>query len=370
MPHWRACRSLPEVEGLAAFLRERAVGRVVARVDVASINVLKTFDPPPTSLAGLEVTGADRHGKWLDLDVSGLHLVFHLSKAGWLRWSDEPARDAAEAGQGADRAAGRPRRRLGVRPHRGRHEEAARRPRRARRDPGAADRLARPRPARPVVRPRRVRGAAGRSADAGQGAAARPVGAVGRRQRLLRRGAARGEDVAVRHRRLARRGAGRRACTPPCSRCCATPSPAPPASRRSSLKDAKRSGMRVHGRTGQACPVCGDVVREVSLRRLRAAVLRHLPDRRQAAGRPPHVAAAQVGSAHERRARDLGRRPARRRRAARRARGRRVGGRPRRGRHARAARRGARPAGRACPRATRSTWSAALATARAGPWRG
>jgi formamidopyrimidine-DNA glycosylase len=30
------------------------------------------------------------------------------------------------------------------------------------------------------------------------------------------------------------------------------------------LKDAKRSGMRVHGRTGQACPVCGDVVREVS----------------------------------------------------------------------------------------------------------
>jgi formamidopyrimidine-DNA glycosylase len=30
------------------------------------------------------------------------------------------------------------------------------------------------------------------------------------------------------------------------------------------LKDAKRAGMRVHGRTGQACPVCGDVVREVS----------------------------------------------------------------------------------------------------------
>jgi formamidopyrimidine-DNA glycosylase len=30
------------------------------------------------------------------------------------------------------------------------------------------------------------------------------------------------------------------------------------------LKDAKRAGMRVHGRTGQACPVCGDTVREVS----------------------------------------------------------------------------------------------------------
>ena len=30
------------------------------------------------------------------------------------------------------------------------------------------------------------------------------------------------------------------------------------------LKDAKRAGMRVHGRTGQECPICGDVVRDVS----------------------------------------------------------------------------------------------------------
>ena len=30
------------------------------------------------------------------------------------------------------------------------------------------------------------------------------------------------------------------------------------------LKDAKRGRMRVHGRTGQTCPECGDVVREVS----------------------------------------------------------------------------------------------------------
>jgi formamidopyrimidine-DNA glycosylase len=79
---------LPEVEALAGFLRERAVGRVVARVDVGAISVLKTYDPPVTALAGLEVTGATRHGKFVDLDVSGLHLVFHLSRAGWLRWSD------------------------------------------------------------------------------------------------------------------------------------------------------------------------------------------------------------------------------------------------------------------------------------------
>ena len=79
---------LPEVEALAAFLRERAVGRVVARVDVVAISVLKTYDPPPTALAGLEVTGATRHGKFLDLDVSGLHLVVHLARAGWLHWRE------------------------------------------------------------------------------------------------------------------------------------------------------------------------------------------------------------------------------------------------------------------------------------------
>ncbi|MGH3326305.1 MAG: zinc finger domain-containing protein, partial [Streptomycetales bacterium] len=30
------------------------------------------------------------------------------------------------------------------------------------------------------------------------------------------------------------------------------------------LKAGKRAGLRVHGRTGEACPVCGDTVREVS----------------------------------------------------------------------------------------------------------
>jgi formamidopyrimidine-DNA glycosylase len=77
---------LPEVESLVTFLREHAVGRVVARVDVPGIHVLKTYDPSPASLAGLEITGATRHGKFLDLDVSGLHLVTHLARAGWLHW--------------------------------------------------------------------------------------------------------------------------------------------------------------------------------------------------------------------------------------------------------------------------------------------
>jgi formamidopyrimidine-DNA glycosylase len=77
---------LPEVEALAAFLRENAVGHVITRVDLAGIQSIKTFDPPLSALAGLEVTGAARHGKFLDLDVSGLHLVVHLARAGWLHW--------------------------------------------------------------------------------------------------------------------------------------------------------------------------------------------------------------------------------------------------------------------------------------------
>jgi formamidopyrimidine-DNA glycosylase len=77
---------LPEVEALAAFLRENAVGRVVTRVDLAAVQAIKTFDPPLSALGGLELTGASRVGKFLDLDVSGLHLVVHLARAGWLHW--------------------------------------------------------------------------------------------------------------------------------------------------------------------------------------------------------------------------------------------------------------------------------------------
>lgn len=80
---------LPEVEALAGFLRDRAGGTVVAQIEVASVSVLKTFDPPISAFAGLTVTDVVRHGKFIDIDVDGLHLVFHLARAGWLRWSDQ-----------------------------------------------------------------------------------------------------------------------------------------------------------------------------------------------------------------------------------------------------------------------------------------
>jgi formamidopyrimidine-DNA glycosylase len=92
---------LPEVEALASFLRARAVGLAIARIDVGAIHVLKTYDPPPSALAGSPVTGVARHGKFLDLDVDGIHLVTHLSRAGWLRWSDQlPTAPLRPSGKG------------------------------------------------------------------------------------------------------------------------------------------------------------------------------------------------------------------------------------------------------------------------------
>jgi formamidopyrimidine-DNA glycosylase len=79
---------LPEVTALAAYLRERAVGHRVARAEVSAISVLKTYDPPVTALAGQEITDATRHGKFLDVVLGDLHLVIHLARAGWLQYRD------------------------------------------------------------------------------------------------------------------------------------------------------------------------------------------------------------------------------------------------------------------------------------------
>lgn len=80
---------LPEVESLVRYLSERMIGRHVAGLELASIAALKTYDPPPTALAGLEVTGVGRRGKFLYLDVDGVYFALHLARAGWLRWYDE-----------------------------------------------------------------------------------------------------------------------------------------------------------------------------------------------------------------------------------------------------------------------------------------
>ncbi|MEN8706213.1 MAG: DNA-formamidopyrimidine glycosylase family protein [Nocardioides marinisabuli] len=80
---------LPEVEALALDLGGRLQGRAVTKVHLAQFSALKTFDPPLTALEGVLVDGVTRHGKFLDIDLSGTHLVMHLARAGWVRWRDE-----------------------------------------------------------------------------------------------------------------------------------------------------------------------------------------------------------------------------------------------------------------------------------------
>jgi formamidopyrimidine-DNA glycosylase len=80
---------LPEVEALALDLKGRLDGRAIAKVHVAAFSALKTYDPPLSALEGSFVDDVTRHGKFLDIHASGLHLVFHLARAGWVRWRDE-----------------------------------------------------------------------------------------------------------------------------------------------------------------------------------------------------------------------------------------------------------------------------------------
>ncbi|WKN48632.1 Fpg/Nei family DNA glycosylase [Nocardioides sp. Arc9.136] len=80
---------LPEVEALALDLLGRLDGRAIVKVHVAAFSALKTFDPPLSALEGTLVDDVTRHGKFLDLDCSGTHLVLHLARAGWVRWRDE-----------------------------------------------------------------------------------------------------------------------------------------------------------------------------------------------------------------------------------------------------------------------------------------
>ncbi|MEU6022688.1 Fpg/Nei family DNA glycosylase [Micromonospora sp. NPDC048871] len=80
---------LPEVEALAGYLRQRAVGRRVERLEAVAISALKTYDPALTAVTGRSVTDARRHGKFLDVDFEGdLHLVVHLARAGWLHYRE------------------------------------------------------------------------------------------------------------------------------------------------------------------------------------------------------------------------------------------------------------------------------------------
>ncbi len=91
---------LPEVHALVTDLRGRLVGRTVERLDIVAFAALKTFDPPVSALSGQPIVSVDRHGKYLDIGIGELHLVIHLARAGWLRWRDAAPQGSARPGRG------------------------------------------------------------------------------------------------------------------------------------------------------------------------------------------------------------------------------------------------------------------------------
>jgi formamidopyrimidine-DNA glycosylase len=81
---------LPEVEALCRSFDSRLRDRVVAGVVVRSVAVLKTFDPQVTALQGLLFRGCTRRGKFIDLSLPPLHLIVHLARGGWITLRDRP----------------------------------------------------------------------------------------------------------------------------------------------------------------------------------------------------------------------------------------------------------------------------------------
>jgi formamidopyrimidine-DNA glycosylase len=279
------------VEALAADLRERAAGRVIDRADIAEISVLKTYDPPLTALRGRVIAATRRYGKFLDLvtelpghgaagdgpsqgtatagtGASGgppgqLHLIVHLARAGWLRWREslpeQPPRPGKGPlafrlrfadGAGFDLTEAGTRKRLAV-------DLVP--------DPAAVPGIASlgPDPLDPAFTPGVLAGIlAGRRTQikgvlrdqkviAGIGNAYSDEVLHAARMSPFRLAASLSEDeVTELHgvivgtlREAIARSEGLAA---------------------GDLKAEKKAGLRVHGRAGEACPVCGDTVREVS----------------------------------------------------------------------------------------------------------
>lgn len=91
---------LPEVSALVADLGVRLGGRTLSSLQLVSFAALKTFDPPVSALAGLEIGRVSRHGKFIDVSIGELHLVIHLARAGWIRWREGAPQPSKALGKG------------------------------------------------------------------------------------------------------------------------------------------------------------------------------------------------------------------------------------------------------------------------------
>jgi len=254
---------MPEVQGLVDFLRERATGLTVTKVSVANIAALKTYDPPIDAMKGAAVTGAQRHGKFVDLETdAGAYLIFHLAKAGWLRWYDQlPAtvirpgktpialRVGFDDGSGFDLTEARTKKSLAYY---------------AARSPADVPGIAR-------LGPDPLDASFTRDTFAGLLAGRRTqIKGVLRDQSIIAGIGNAYSDEILHAAKMSPYALAASltdaeidrlysAMQQTLAEAVAAASGKPPAD----LKDAKRRGMSVHGRRGEACPVCGDEVRSV-----------------------------------------------------------------------------------------------------------
>ncbi|MFE0867755.1 Fpg/Nei family DNA glycosylase [Streptomyces rochei] len=255
---------LPEVEALRDFLTEHLTGREIVRVLPVAISVLKTYDPPLTALEGHRVAAVHRHGKFLDVETAdGPHLVTHLARAGWLQWRDSlpdgpprpgkgplALRVALDTGAGFDLTEAGTQKRLAV--HVVADPEQVPGVARLGPDP-LADDFDEARFAALLRGERRqLKGALrDQSLIAGVGNAYSDEILHAAKMSPFKRAASLTDEEAARL-----YTALRTTLTEAVER-----SRGVAAGR---LKSEKKSGLRVHGRTGEPCPVCGDTIREVS----------------------------------------------------------------------------------------------------------
>ncbi|MFF5724810.1 Fpg/Nei family DNA glycosylase [[Kitasatospora] papulosa] len=254
---------LPEVEALRDFLGDHLVGKEIARVLPLAISVLKTYDPPVADLEGAGVSAVARHGKFLDITAGDLHLLIHLARAGWLQWKDSfPAtpprpgkgplalRTVLTGGDGFDLTEMGTTKRLAV------HLV---------RDPADVPGVAR-------LGPDPLADSFDRDAFAAVlGAARRQVKGALRDQSLIAGIGNAYSDEILHVAKMSpfklTSALGDKDVTHLYDAMRTTLQDAVERSRgvaAGRLKAEKKSSMRVHGRTGQPCPVCGDTVLEVS----------------------------------------------------------------------------------------------------------
>ncbi len=260
---------MPEVESLARWLSERTLGLSITRADVLAISALKTFDPPIHALVGRIVAGWTRRGKFLiasTVDDSGevVYLCIHLARAGWIRWSDELNAKAAKLTRGPQAL------RIGFSDGSGFTATEAGTEKRLSvhvvRDPDAVEYI-RTLGVDPlghafsVERFGEILAMAGRAQIKGVLTDQSVIAGVGnaysdealnlaRLSPFKPAGSLAGPEV------VGLRDAVVRVLTEALERSAGKPA--------SELKDSKRSGMRVHARTGLPCPACGDTIREVA----------------------------------------------------------------------------------------------------------